>query len=392
MFGIAKTAEKYGHISRTYSPMIFARGRKVEKPQLSNHFVWGNRWENCIHYYLGSLFGINGLLSWVGTKQLLRDLDKFKPDIIQLHNLHNYTINLPLLFRFIKNRNISVVWTLHDCWAFTGHCPYFDMVCCNKWKTGCGLCPQKDVYPKTYFDTTNLMYRKKKKVFSNIENMVIVTPSTWLERLVKQSFLQDYPVKVIHNGIDLSVFSPVKSELNKENSKERKYILLGVAFDWGRRKGLDVFIKLSQRLGEKYQIVLVGTSKSVDILLPDNIISIHRTESQAELAELYSAADLFVNPTREENYPTVNMEALACGTPVLTFQTGGSAEIIDASCGYAVPCDDIDALESEIRKICEDQRYKTEACLTRAQSFDMNDKFGEYICLYETMKHHLETT
>ena len=229
----------------------------------------------------------------------------------------------------------------------------------------------------------------KKKWFSGVDNMTIVTPSEWLKDLVKQSFLNDYPVKVINNGIDLSVFKPTESDFrSRYGIPESKRIVLGVAFGWGKRKGLDVFVDLAKRLdGENYQIVLVGTDPAVDKHLPDNVISIHRTHDQTELAELYTAADIFVNPTREENYPTVNMEAIACGTPVLTFRTGGSPEIVDESCGSVVECDDIDALEREVIRICTTNAYSKEDCLAHAKSFDKNERFKEYIELYESIVH-----
>ena len=214
--------------------------------------------------------------------------------------------------------------------------------------------------------------------------MTIVTPSEWLAGLVKQSFLKDYPVKVINNGINLSVFKPTESDFReKYGISADKKILLGVAFGWGVRKGLDVFIELYNRLSaEKYQIVLVGTDKKTDKQLPKGIISIHRTQNQTELAEIYSAADLFVNPTREDNYPTVNMEAIACGTPVLTFRTGGSPEMVTEKTGSVVDCDDIDSLEREIKRICETSPFNKEDCIESAKKFDENERFLEYVNLY----------
>ena len=216
--------------------------------------------------------------------------------------------------------------------------------------------------------------------------MTIVTPSEWLAGLVKESYLKDYPVKVINNGIDLNVFKPTESDFRKKYALENKYIVLGVAFGWGRRKGLDVFIELEKRFDkEKYKVVLVGTDDNVDKLLPENIISIHRTQNQTELAKIYSAADVFANPTREENYPTVNMESVACGTPVVTFNTGGSPEMLDETCGAAVAKNDIDAMYNEIIRICEAKPYSLEACIKKAKGFDKNEKFGEYIRLYEVL-------
>ena len=213
--------------------------------------------------------------------------------------------------------------------------------------------------------------------------MTIVTPSEWLAGLVKQSFLRKYPVKVINNGIDLNIFKPTESDFRKKYALENKYIVLGVAFGWGKRKGLDVFIELANRLDkEKYKIVLVGTDDNVDKLLPDNIISIHRTQNQTELAEIYTAADVFANPTREENYPTVNMESVACGTPVVTFNTGGSPEIIDETCGAIAEKDDTDSMYNEIIRICETKPYSEEACLKKANNFDAWRKFENYVQLY----------
>ena len=307
--------------------------------------------------------------------------------MLHLHNLHNSYINLPMLFRFIKKNQIPVIWTLHDCWAFTGHCPHFTLNKCDKWKNGCHHCELHREYPKSYVDHSKLMYGLKKKWFCGVENLTIVTPSVWLGNLVKQSFLSDYPVRVIHNGIDLDVFRPTESNFRKNHGiTDKQKILLGVAFDWGMRKGLDVFLSLAERLDPKeYRIVLVGTNEAIDRDLPENIISIHRTHDQKELAEIYSAADVFVNPTREEVLGLVNLEALACGTPGVTFNTGGSPECYDETCGSIVDCDDIDALENEIIRICTVKPYTSEACIKRATKFDKNEKFKEYLDIYENI-------
>ena len=378
---IAETAQKNGHA------VFFAypKSRDNQKKTVENKILIGNRFSRNLHLRLAKFTGLNGMFSILSTLSFLRKLKKLKIDIIHLHNLHNCYINLPLLFRFIKKHNIRTVWTLHDCWAFTGHCPHFTLVKCDKWRNGCGGCTQHRDYPWSDVDRTKYMYKKKKKWFTGVEKMTLVTPSDWLASLVKDSFLGIYPVKVINNGIDLSVFKPTESDFRARYGIENgKKILLGVALGWGKRKGLDVFNELAERLdGNRYQIVLVGTDDSADKLISEKIISIHKTRDQTELAEIYTAADLFVNPTREENYPTVNMESLACGTPVLTFETGGSPEIPNESCGSTVPCDDTDALISEITRICENAPYSKEACLTRAISFDKNEKFNEYVKLYE---------
>lgn len=326
-------------------------------------------------------FGNYGFNSNRSTRKMISELDRIRPDVVHLHNIHGHDCNLKILFDYFAKKKIKLIWTFHDCWAFTAYCPHFTMMKCDKWKVQCTKCIQKSQY-SWLFDRSSAIYAKKKQLFKGLD-LTIVTPSQWLADLVKQSFLKDYPVRIINNGIDRNVFKPVASNFRKKYALASKKILLGVAFDWGKRKGLDVFVELSKRLDmKKYQIVLVGTNDYVDKILPDNIISIHRTQNQGELAEIYSAANLFVNSTREENFPTVNIESLACGTPVVTFRTGGSPEMLDETCGSVVDCDDIDALEKEIIRICENNPYSREVCVQKAQGFDKNVKFKEYLELY----------
>ena len=327
------------------------------------------------------VFGNYGFNSQRATKRIISELERIKPDIVHLQNIHGHDCDLEMLFSYFKMRNTKLIWTFHDCWAFTAYCPHFTMMKCNKWMSQCSNCIQKKEF-SWFVDRSDKLFEKKKSLFKGLD-MTIVTPSQWLADLVKQSFLKDYPVKVINNGINLDLFSPSAGVFKEKHNLANEHLVLGIAFDWGVRKGLDVFIELSKRLPADYKVVLVGTNDEVDKLLPDNILSIHRTQNQKELAEIYSAADVFVNPTREENYPTVNMESLACGTPVLTFRTGGSPEIIDETCGSVVDCDDVDALEREIIRICSDKPYSREACLNKAKTFDQNERFKEYIELYE---------
>ena len=334
-----------------------------------------------IQTIIARLFGNYGFEAKRTTKRLVANLEKIKPDILHIHNIHSHACNLEMLFNYVKKNNVKVYWTFHDCWAFTGYCPHFDMIGCDKWKTECKNCPQKSIY-SWFFDRSKQNFGKKKKLFENLD-LTIITPSQWLANMVKESIFKDYPVKVINNGIDLSVFKPTESDFRKKYTCEDKFLLLGVAFGWGRRKGLDVFIKLSKMLDDSFKIVLVGTNDDIDKQLPDNIISIHRTANQKELAEIYTAADLFVNPTREDTFPTVNIESIACGTPLITFKTGGSAEIIDDTCGFAVSKDDIQALCGEIVRIYNEKPFSSENCLKKAENFDMNDKFKEYVELYE---------
>lgn len=385
-----------GKIVRQIADTARDRGIEVwtatpyDKRNLVSRSKWditiGNAWSLYSHLLFSRVTGITGVGSVRATIKFIKKLKKINPDIIHIHNLHNSYINIPILFRYIKKNDIKTVLTLHDCWTFTGRCPYFDILRCERWKNGCGQCPypQQD-YPISFVDQTRLMFRLKQKWFLNLGEVYIITPSRWLAQLVAESHLRNNSVKVIPNGIDLNVFKPTKGNFkDRFHISDEKNILLGVAFDWGKRKGLDVFISLAEKLdSEKFQIVLVGTDDTIDKVLPSNIISIHRTQSQNELAEIYTAADLFVNPTREDNYPTVNMESLACGTPVLTFNTGGSTESIDVQInGSVVECDNFDALEREIIRICENKPFSSEHCINHAKQFDMNLCFSNYTEFY----------
>ena len=327
------------------------------------------------------VLGNYGFNSRKATRSMIAQLERLRPDLVHLHNIHGHDCDLEMLFSYFQERKTRLIWTFHDCWAFTAYCPHFTMAKCGKWKTRCGNCSQRREF-SWFFDRSGELFDRKKELFAGLD-LTIVTPSKWLAGLVRESFLKAYPVQVIHNGIDLSVFKPTESDFRQRHGLEGKKLLLGVSFDWSERKGLDVLVELARRLPEEYRIVLVGTNEKLDRQLPEGILSIHRTQNQQELAQIYTAADLFVNPTREENYPTVNMESLACGTPVLTFRTGGSPEILDETCGAVVECDDVDAMEHQIRRICTDRPYPEAACLKKAREFDRNERFKEYLKLYE---------
>ena len=329
------------------------------------------------------VFGNYGFQSQRETRRIIRELDRIAPDAVLLHNIHGHDCNLDMLFTYFREKKTKLFWTFHDCWAFTGYCTYFTYAQCDRWRSGCGMCPQRR-QTSWFFDRSAELYQRKKALFSGLD-LTVITPSQWLAELVKQSFLKDCPVKVIHNGIDLSVFQPSPGDFrDRYGIPKEKFLLLGVAFDWEIRKGLEVFVELSKRLdSERYQIVLVGTDDAVDKKLPRSILSIHRTRNQKELAEIYTAADLLLNPTREDNYPTVNMEAIACGTPVLTFQTGGSPEMIDEATGCAVACGDTEGFIGEIERISRERPYSREACLSRAVDFDAKKCFENYVELLE---------
>ena len=329
------------------------------------------------------IFGNYGFNSEFITRNLVRQLKKINPDIVHLHNIHGHNVNLPILFEHLKKSSIKVIWTFHDCWAFTGGCTYFDYIKCAKWKIRCSDCPQNNM--SWFFDRTGYMYDKKKELFTQLSGMTVVTPSNWLSELIKQSFLKKYPVKVINNGIDLSVFQPTYSDFREKYNIKDKKILLGVAMGFGERKGFQYYLKLAEMADDDTCIVLVGVTHEQTESLPDNVIGIPRTADQAELAGIYTAADVFVNCTLEDNFPTVNLEALACGTPVITFNTGGSIECIDKETGAVVEKGDIESIINEAERLRKIRNISVK-CRERAERyFDKNKCFLSYIKLYNIM-------
>ncbi len=362
------------------SYVVWGRGRSPENP---HEFLMNNSLDVKIHGVYTRITDKTGFGSVSATKKLLRKIDEIKPDIIHLHNIHGYYINIKLLFEYIAKNNIKTVWTLHDCWPFTGHCAYFDAVGCDKWKTGCSDCPQKKTYPSSMLmDGSKWNYDTKKKLFTSVGSITFVTPSMWLAGLTKQSFLGKYPVMTINNGINTEIFKPSDSDIRKKYSIENKKILLGVASEWTPRKGLDDFIRLSSIIdNNKYKIILIGLDKKQLENIPKDILAFERTGSATELAEFYSTADVFLNLTYEDNYPTTNLEALACGTPVITYKTGGSVEPINKSNGMIVPQGDLNALRTAIDTVCE---YKNSMSAENANvGFDkMNNS---YLMLYRKL-------
>lgn len=352
--------------------------KKNLSKKVEGSYIIGNRIGRNLNILISKIFGCDDLLYRRSTKHLVRRLGEFGTQAIHLHNLHGWYLNVPILFRYIKKNNIKVVWTLHDCWAITGHCPYFDVVGCEKWETECSKCPQHREYPDSFVDNSSRMHLVKKSCFLGVSDMTIVTPSRWLADIVKQSYLRGYYVSVINNGIDLTVFKPRESNFKQHYNLQDKKIVLGVAFGWGKRKGLDVFIRLASDLDAKYKVVLVGTDEHVDKLLPENILSIHRTHNQSDLAKIYTAADVFVNPTREDNFPTVNIEALACGTPIVTFRTGGSPEALDDTCGIVVEKNDYDNLLSCIHAVGSNHTFNPVNCCLRARLYDATINLKKY--------------
>ena len=323
----------------------YGRNFKVSKDKLPDIKKYGIRIGNDIdvysHLIYSRLTDKHGLASKAATKKFLKWADEYDPDILWLHNIHGYYINYELLFAWIKSRpQMQVKWTLHDCWAFTGHCSYFTYVGCDKWKTGCNNCPQLNQYPKAITDNSADNYSRKKKAFTGVSNLTIVTPSNWLKEKVKQGFLAEYPVEVHYNTINTNIFKPTPSTFRQDHNLKDKKIILGVANVWEKRKGLNDFIELSKLLEDgKYKIVLVGLSdlqiKELSQKAP-NILALPRTSSAQELTEIYSAADVFVNPSYEETFGLTTAEAQACGAYSIVYKDTACEEIMDSGNGIAI--------------------------------------------------------
>lgn len=368
-----------GKIAEDIGKMAIANGWKSymafgrnERPSELSPIKIGNWLSVCLHVFMTRMLDKHGLCSYFSTKRFIKKLEKLHPDIIHIHNIHGYYINIKLLFEWIAKNDIPLVWTLHDCWSYTGHCAYYSYVQCDRWRIQCNSCPNKHTYPQSIFlSNAKRNFELKKKYFTSPKTLYLVTPSEWLGAEVKASFLNKYPLCVIHNGIDLSIFYP-------RNAYSDKHIILGVASVWEKRKGFDDFLKLSKLINANEVIVLVGLTEKQVKKLPANIIGYTRTENQNELAELYSKATVFVNPTYEDNFPTTNLEALACGTPVITYDTDGSPETISDTTGYVVKKGDVLSIYQVISKIENDGklRYRNE-CVNRAK--DLYDKCNNYL-------------
>lgn len=318
---LAVALESKGHEVK----IAYGRGNVPEKFQRYALKI-GNLFELVMHGLKARLLDGAGLGSKKATRKLVQWIQEYNPDVIHLHNLHGYYINVEILFAYLKTCNKKIIWTLHDCWAYTGHSAYCDMVGCRKWENGCENCPQLSEYPKSFIDQSKRNYRLKKCIFSGVPQLEIVTPSEWLAEQARKTFLNEYKIRVIQNGIDTSVFCPTDGTFRKDNDLENKFVILGVSNIWNQMKGFNDYIKLASMLPEKFRIVLVGVTKKQKKKLSGNMIGIERTSNQKELAELYTAANCFLNLTYCDTYPTVNLEALACGTPVITYNTGGSPE------------------------------------------------------------------
>ena len=366
-----------------------AYGRN-NRPSQSKLIKIGSDWDIRRHGFETRLFDNHGLASKAATREFVQQVKKIKPDIIHLHNIHGYYMNIEILFQYLKDANVPVIWTFHDCWPITGHCSHFSYAECEKWKTKCFACPQKNDYPTSWIiDRSKKNFLLKRNLFTSLPNLILVPVSKWLAEILAESFLKDYPVKVINNGINTEIFTPsTYSEFRVKNRLVNKFVVLGVASVWSPRKGLRDFIALSKLLTSDYQIVLIGLSKKHVKQLPNNILGVERTENIEALVEIYSSADVVMNISYEETFGMTTVEGYACGTPGIVYNTTASPELVDDSTGLKVEPGDIEGLLKAIKQIKEKgKQFYSEACLNRARLFyRKEDRYREYIDLYEDLQ------
>jgi len=382
----------HGRIAEEIGQLVISKGwesyiayGRWSNPSKSNLFRIGNMRDEKWHALNSRIFDNHGLLSKRSTRRLVEHISQVKPDIIHLHNIHGYYLNYPILFEYLSTINTPVVWTLHDCWSFTGHCAFFTYNQCDGYLSGCKKCRFLKTYPKSVlFNHSSENFDLKKKYFNSLNNLTLVPVSNWLFELTRRSMLGGNNIQMIHNGIDLQVFKPIEDEIT--TIPFDKKVVLGVSFDWDERKGLGDFVTMRKLLPDDYIIILVGLNKTQISKLPSGIIGIERTQSTLELAKYYSRANVFANPTYEDNFPTTNIESLACGTPVVTYETGGSPEAIDAKTGAVVKYGDVNEFCRRLQMVCEKKDEMSSFCRERAeQLYNKNDRYNDYFNLYQSL-------
>lgn len=377
---IGMLAEENGWKCYIASASRYTRSGKIE------HIKIGGIVSEYFHaFFYSTLLDMNGLGSYFATKRLIKKIKRIKPDVIHLHNLHGHYVNYKLIFNFLKESNIPVVWTLHDCWSFTGGCSYFEFTGCEGWKHNCKKCTYKGGYPmSTIVNRASRNYALKKELFTSIDDLTIVAVSKWLGHLASQSFLRKFPIKTIYNGIDTEVFVPSKSTLRDRLGLNGKFVMIAVASVWIPEKGLNDYIKLSNMLKNDEQLILVGITTEIKKELPSNILAIAKISNQKELAEYYSMSDVLLNLSYQETFGLTTIEAMACGTPAIVYNKTASPELITPETGFLVEAGDMNCIRCSIDILkTEGKRKYTSACKKRANEyFSKKVCYQKYIDLY----------
>jgi len=359
--------------------VIYGRN-KIKNNNDENIYYVNDLFSLTRHLVISRFLDLHGFGSNNSTIKIIHLIKNIRPDIIHLHNIHGYYLNVNILFKFLEESKIPVIWTLHDCWSYTGHCAYYDFIECSKWKTECSNCPLLEQYPKSYKDNTFNNYYEKKNVFTKIQNITLVTPSYWLKNELKSSYLSRLETVVIPNGIDTNRFT-IKNSAFKEKFKD-KFIILGVASVWDKRKGLSYFVELSNLLNDQELIIIVGKENHLAKNI-NNIICIDHTNSIDELVDIYNSANVFINPTLEDNFPTTNLEAQSCGIPVITFNTGGSPESINNKTGIICFEKTANSLYRAIKKVKETVYKREEIRANILNLFGKEKMYENYLNLYK---------
>ena len=383
-----RISEGIGDVARTkgWNTYIAHGARYVGTTKMQSYQI-GSKCSEYLHYVKSLLLDSHGLGSRLATRRLVNQIKEIKPDIIHLHNIHGYYLNYEILFEYLAQSGIPVVWTLHDCWSFTGHCAHFVSVNCMKWKKQCFQCPLTQRYPKALVDNSIRNFKLKKSLIDKLQGQLTIVPvSAWLATQTEQSFFSHQRIEYIYNGIDVSSFSPQNTHnVISKYRLEGKTVLLGAATAWSEAKGFSDYIALRQKLSSNYVIIMVGLSEDKIEELPDGIIGIKRTQSVQELAELYSTADIVLSLSRAETFGLTVVEGMACGTPAIVYNNTAAPELITNTTGLIVEnTGDIDGLVVAIKEIEQHgKKYYSEACRKRVEEYFDKDKcFLKYVDLY----------
>lgn len=343
----------------------------------------GNKWTTYCCALSSRILDNDGFVAGRSTKKLISRIREYDPDIIHLHNLHSYYMQVEELFRYLKECGKPVVWTLHDCWPMTGHCPHFTMAKCDRYKTGCYQCSQKTSFPASYgLDQSRRNWKRKKTAFSGVPRMTLVPVSQWLDSVVKESFLKDYPTRVIYNGLDLKPFRHIESDFREQHGLEGKKLILGVALHWTEKKGLRDYFRLAELLDDSYRIVLVGENGDGVKAYSDNIVSIEPVYDDNKLAEIYSACDLCLNLSYEETFGLTSVESLACGTPIITYDQTAVPEIARKFGAPVVHAGNLDELKKAIENHFGQETPDTSFDVS---CFDEKVLYRQYYDLYKEL-------
>ena len=382
-----KISEKIGSLAIDKGWVSYIAYGRWYNPSRSTLIKIGNKFDILCHGFKSILCDKHGYGSHKATKKLISTIIKIQPDIIHLHNIHGYYLNFELLFKFLSTYGKPIIWTLHDCWSYTGHCVHYTAINCQKWKVQCDHCPHLLSYPIAITDNSNNNYQKKKTCFTNLKNLYIITVSEWLKKEVEQSFLKNYPILKINNGVDTKLFKPTSSNIREKLGITDKFIILSVATNWIKGKGLKDFINLAQRLNDTYRIILVGINKIQKVSLPPNIIGISKTENVHELIQLYSAADLYISFSIEETFGLTIIESMACGTPALVYDSTACRELINEKVGKVIKVKDLNSAIDFISKVKSlGKDFFSEACRNHIlQHYTEEKTISNYISLYNQL-------